>query len=307
MSGPLNLGIAALLEGVSRKDLEARAQKISAAYRSGGTSAVIADRMDALAYLVARLPATYAAAYAALARVAEACPGFVPSSLLDIGAGPGTVAHAARNIWSSLGAVTLVEPNAVFRDLAQHLFPDAKVQSGALGKELPSADLVTAGYVLAELDLTQIADTVRALWHSVGAMLVLIEPGTPEGFARILAARQALIALGAHITAPCTHHNACPMSGGDWCHFSQRLARSRDHMIVKSASVPFEDERYAYLAVSRAVIAHAGARIIKPPVEQKPAILLPLCDASGAHLKTVPRRDKEQFRAARRKAWGDVY
>ena len=97
------------------------------------------------------------------------------------------------------------------------------------------------------------------------------------------------------------------MSDGDWCHFSQRLARSRDHMIVKSASVPFEDERYAYLAASRAPTAPAGARIIKPPVEQKPAILLPLCDASGAQLKTVPRRDKEQFRIARRKAWGDLY
>ena len=97
------------------------------------------------------------------------------------------------------------------------------------------------------------------------------------------------------------------MSGGDWCHFSERLARSRDHMMVKSASVPFEDERYSYLAVSRAPVAHTQSRIIKPPVEQKPAILLPLCDVSGLHMKTIARRDKEQYRVARRKNWGDLF
>ena len=99
----------------------------------------------------------------------------------------------------------------------------------------------------------------------------------------------------------------CPMSGGDWCHFSQRLARSRDHMKVKSASVPFEDERYAYLAVSRAPLAHAQARIVKPPIEQKPAISLPLCDSAGLHIKVVPCRDKELYRVTRKKRWGDLF
>ena len=102
---------AAMLEGVSRKELEARAGKISAAYRAGRTSAaVIADRMDALAYLVARFPATHAAAHAALRRVVEAMPQFSPASLLDAGAGPGTMASAARAVWPSLDAVTLLEP-----------------------------------------------------------------------------------------------------------------------------------------------------------------------------------------------------
>ena len=39
----LSAAIAALLEGVSRKDLEQRAGKLSAVYRDGGTSAGIAD------------------------------------------------------------------------------------------------------------------------------------------------------------------------------------------------------------------------------------------------------------------------
>ncbi|HEX4106297.1 MAG TPA: small ribosomal subunit Rsm22 family protein [Rhizomicrobium sp.] len=267
----------------------------------------VTGRMDALAYLVTRFPATYAAAHAALRRTEEASPQFSPSSLLDVGAGPGTVALAARAVWPSLDAVTLLEPNAIFRRVAEELWRNAKIVAGALGGVLPNADLVTAGYVLAELDLATIPQAARALWGAANQVLVLIEPGTPDGFARILAARRVLIEEGAHVVAPCTHDNECPMTGGDWCHFSQRLARSRDHMMVKSASVPFEDERYAYLVVSRARVAHTQARIIKPPVEQKRAIAFPLCDSKGLHIEAVPRRDKEQYRAARKKKWGDLF
>lgn len=306
MTPPFPFDIATLLEGVSRKELEVRASRISAAYRGGGTSAAVADRMDALAYLVTRFPATHAAAHAVLRRTEEASPQFSPASLLDVGAGPGTIALAAREIWPSPGEITLLEPNAIFRGMAEELWPDVTIMPGALGGTLTNADLVTAGYVLAEIDLAKIPQIARELWRAMNAMLILIEPGTPEGFARIRVARQALIEEGAHVVAPCTHDKECPMSGGDWCHFSQRLARSRDHMTVKSASVPFEDERYAYVAVSRAPVAHTQSRIIKPPIAGKPAISFPLCDASGLHIKVVPRRDKEQYRIARKKDWGDL-
>jgi ribosomal protein RSM22 (predicted rRNA methylase) len=318
MTPALVAAIAALLEGVSRKDLEQRAGKISAVYRDGGTSAGIVNMSDALAYLVTRLPATYAATRAVFARVEETMPDFAPSCLLDIGAGPGTAALAAREAWPGLEAITLIEPNAVFRDLAGRLLPDAKIMAGDIGTIRPRAGLVTASYVLAELPEKIAARAAQDLWTSAEQMLVLVEPGTPAGFARIRAARAALIEAGGHVAAPCTHDNVCPMAGSvgesrgdekqaDWCHFSQRLARSRDHMIAKGAQVPFEDERYAYVAVSRVPVAHDGtARIIKPPVEAKPGVTLPLCEASGLRNQFVARRDKETFRRARKLDWGDL-
>ena len=307
MPPALLTAIAVLLEGVSRKDLALRAARLSAAYRRGGTSAVIADEADALAYLVTRMPATYAVIQSVLTQAMKIAPDFTPSSFLDVGAGPGTAAWAARDMWPSLTAA-LVEPNPVFRTIAARLMPDAQIIAGGLEVNLPSADLVMASYVLAELremDAPKIAET---LWKAAGQMLVLIEPGTPQGFARIRAARAALIAAGGHVVAPCTHDKACPLTEGDWCHFSERLARSRDHKIAKGADVPFEDERYSYIAVSRVPVDHAGrARIIKPVLEAKPGLTLPLCDAAGLRNAFVARRDKEAFRMARRKGWGDQF
>jgi len=76
-------------------------------------------------------------------------------------------------------------------------------------------------------------------------------------------------------------------------------------LILKDASVPFEDERYSYVVVTRESVAR-GARIIKPVVESKAGITLPLCDERGLHDEFVPRRDKEAFRRARKLEWGDL-
>ncbi len=196
----------------------------------------------------------------------------------------------------------------------------ARIVAGDLGTGMPQADLVVASYVLAELPQAEAATTATDLWRGAGRALVLIEPGTPQGFARIRAARAALIAAGAHVAAPCTHDNACPMpqSEGvsrsdnqtkvdDWCHFSQRLARSRGHMALKGATVPFEDERYSYVAVTREPVTHHGARILAPPLESKPGLTFKLCDAGGLRAQFVAARDRDAYRRVRKRGWGDLF
>lgn len=131
MTPALDAALAALLDQVSRKDLEKRAKTMSLAYRAQGNSAVIADRMDGLAYLVTRMPATYAVAQAVLQRTSESAPGFSPKSLTDVGAGPGTVALAAREVWPTFKTCSLVEPNATFRELARKLLPGAAIIKAA--------------------------------------------------------------------------------------------------------------------------------------------------------------------------------
>ncbi|HEY2008475.1 MAG TPA: small ribosomal subunit Rsm22 family protein [Rhizomicrobium sp.] len=324
----LTAGLEALLEGVPRKDLAAAARKMSDGYRQGETSAPIATPLQAAAYAVARMPATFAACAAVFARLAEVMPAFAPQSLLDVGAGTGAASWAGVGAWPEIASVTMLDRNPALRALARRLtesgpLVNAEILAGDLSSEKSflsrenGADLVVASYVLAELPEDQAASVARDLWHSADGALALIEPGTPDGFARIRSARAALVEAGAHVVAPCTHDNDCPMqdrsvraSGSDqqndWCHFSQRLARSRDHMLLKDATVPFEDERYAYVVAAREKVAH-GARILAPPLETKPGLAFKLCDETGLHAQFVASRDKDEYRRVRKLGWGDLF
>jgi len=306
----LTQALATLLEGVSRKDLALAAAKMSSAYREGATSQPIVTPLQAIAYAVARMPATYAACAAVFQRLVEVMPGFAPASLLDVGAGTGAAGWAAVAAWPGIASVTMLDRNPVLRDLAQKLadagLPGSEILSGDVTAEKPKADLVVASYVLAELPEDRVAGVAADLWKSAGNALALIEPGTPAGFFRIRAARAALIEAGAHVAAPCTHDHSCPLRGEDWCHFSQRLPRSRDHMLLKDAHVPFEDERYSYVVVTREKVS-TGARILASPLEEKPGLTFKLCDETGLWAQFVARRDKEEFRRVRKRGWGDLF
>ena len=135
----------------------------------------------------------------------------------------------------------------------------------------------------------------------------LVEPGTPAGYARIIALRQQLIGEGAHVAAPCPHDAACPLIAQDWCHFSQRLQRSRAHKQVKGADVPFEDERFCYVALTRAPVGARPSRVLAQPVVGKAEATAKLCTTSGVELAKIPRRNKQAFANARRLRWGDAF
>jgi ribosomal protein RSM22 (predicted rRNA methylase) len=150
---------------------------------------------------------------------------------------------------------------------------------------------------------------VDVLWKASAGALALVEPGTPAGFERIRAARAALIASGASIAAPCPHAAACPIVAPDWCHFSERLARSRDHRLVKAADAPFEDEKFSYVVAVRpqVTVAACDARVLAPPGSSKASLSLKLCRLDGAIAeRIVPRRDRVAHAALRRLRWGDA-
>ncbi len=198
-----------------------------------------------------------------------------------------------------------------FLSLAQKLSPspDAELLARDLCRDdLPSADLVVAGYVLAEIPAAAQHAVVDKLFEASRDALISSSPERPKA-SRASRRTDDLIAKGANVLGPCTHANACPMAGTDWCHFSQRLPRSRDHMHAKGASVPYEDERYAWLAVR----PHAGARrsrawpaCFPPPKETKPGLEFKLCTPAGLENRMIARRDKETYARVRRIAWGDV-
>jgi ribosomal protein RSM22 (predicted rRNA methylase) len=146
---------------------------------------------------------------------------------------------------------------------------------------------------------------LERLWALTADILVIIEPGTSAGWQRILDARRQLIAHGAHVIAPCPHASACPLQPPDWCHFAQRVARSRLHRQAKTAELSWEDEKFSYIAVSRTPISSAAARIIARPRKAGGHVTLKLCRADGSvGQKLFSRRDGAPFKRAWRSDWG---
>lgn len=307
------------LEGVSRAELARRSHRISDLYRNGAGSAVaIRDELDVLAYATARMPATFASVTHALQRTCDHLASFAPSSLLDLGAGPGSSAVAALSQFSGITTTTLVEAHRVFRGFAAGLLKacgcDARILPRDLGRNgaaLPSADLVLASYVLVEMPEADVPQIVTRAFTATNGLLLLVEPGTPVGFERVRLARDTLVALGGRVVAPCPGNVPCPMTCDDWCHFSVRVQRSREHKLLKQADVPFEDERYAYLAVTKDAaitgLAPATARVLQEPYAGRGAISLRLCTSSGLKDERIARRDRTRFKVASKLKWGDVY
>lgn len=305
------------LEGVPLPALKQAAEVLSRRYRAETRDGRLhlSDDLAAKAYLATRLPATYAAVRASLESVGEAREDFTPRSLIDVGAGPGTVFWAARDCWDSLEDAVLVEASPAIRavgaDLARHAEPTAAryLAADVMGKfpELQPADLVTLAYVLDELPPEKIEPLVDRLWTLTSDTLVIVEPGTPAGWQRILRVRARLIEAGAHLVAPCPHRQACPLVAPDWCHFSRRVARSRLHRLAKGGEVPWEDEKYIYVAASRHAGETAPERVLAPPQASSGMVRLKLCDANGnAGERLLTRRDGAAFKAARKLDWGDA-
>jgi len=317
LPSPLRAALARELEGVSRRGLAERAARTTAAYRAGKASAgVIREPEDALAYALARLPATYAACATVFEEAAARAPDFAPRRLLDAGAGPAAASWAALDLWPDLAQVSWLDSSPVFLEAATRLATDGPAPLAAAsrtrgdltagGSAWPRADLVACSYALAEIAPNRQAAVVSDLWAACEGLLAIVEPGTPAGFARLRDARQHLIAEGAEILAPCPHHDACPMAGEDWCHFSVRLPRSRDHLLAKGAEVPFEDEPYAYLLAARPGVGErAAARVLSTPRAGKAGIELRLCAPAGLETHFVARRDKAAHGVTRRLGRGD--
>ncbi|TKW79199.1 MAG: methyltransferase domain-containing protein [Bradyrhizobium icense] len=309
----LRAALEARLQGVSRNEAAERAAAISKTYRDGGNSGAIRNEIDALAYALARMPATYAADIASLNALLELHPDLAPASLLDIGAGPGTATWAAAEAFPSLQSFSLFDANDALRKLALDLADDAgrqiayeRGEARALLAKAEPADLVTASYVIGEMSEAERASLAALMWEKTRDTLLVVEPGTPAGYARIIALRRQLIAAGAHVAAPCPHDGPCPLIPPDWCHFAQRLQRSRAHKQVKGAEVPFEDEKFAYVALTRAPVAQRPSRVLAQPVVGKVEVTTKLCTPNGLEIAKIPRRDRAAYAQARRWRWGDA-
>ncbi len=324
LDGELRETLRARLDGVAPREAARAVERLIANYR-GRTptdAPVLRDEADVIAYAAYRMPATFEAVRSALAAFRARAGEWAPATHVDVGGGTGAASWAVADAWPDREhphATTVLDwarpaldlGRALSQDASHPALRDSEWRRQAIGAGLPDADLVTVSYVLGELPDAQ-RESVIAQAAQTARAVVVVEPGTPAGYARVLAARGQLTAAGLTVLAPCPHDGRCPVTGDDWCHFAARVSRSTLHRQVKGGSLPYEDEKFSYVAAMRAdVAAEAGlspaaARVVRHPQIRKGQVLLDLCVPEGElSRRTVSKRHGELYRDARDAEWGD--
>lgn len=309
---PLAAALARETGEHARIDLRAAAETLSNTYRAGRSIPESLTPPARAAYLAVRFPATYAIAARVWEQVLARHPTSGIHTVLDAGAGPGTASLALGAATGALRA-TLLERDAGWRAPALRLAAAIGVAADFVPGNLASLakldrhDAVVASHVLNELSIDARTSVVGALWAAAGEMLVLIEPGTPSGFASIRVARDMIISRGGHVVAPCMHGLGCPVQGQDWCHFDVQVERTALHRAVKSGSLSHESGKFSYVALSRtAPPAVAAGRIVRRPIRASGHAHFDLCREGRIERVTVSRKQGDAYRRARDAVWGDL-
>jgi ribosomal protein RSM22 (predicted rRNA methylase) len=212
--------------------------------------------------------------YSVTFRVLQECKSLLtekwyPRRIIDFGIGCGSASAAAIDAWQDSGKIEWIhgiDPSLTARDCAQKMLQNglSNLQSGQDGPRITmSAHLssssstaapslpTTSGFDLAlycytATELPHLPASLAAaalLWEKLrpGGILVMIEPGTPDGFANIRMVRNMLLDCSppnierrekhderandddedhrrvtvppdeCHILAPCTHNGKCPI------------------------------------------------------------------------------------------------
>lgn len=304
--------INALTECEDLKILKASAARLSENYRAesknGKRGAV--SRTDVLAYAAVRMSATFAAVSKAL-ELSLACFDGEIGSILDIGAGTGAGAVAAARL-TDCESITCLEKEKNMLELGRELCECADVPTVWEQRDISqgiaqSADLVLCSYCLNELPESERDPVISQLANAAEKLLVIVEPGTPFSFEEMKKTRQLLIDKGLKIAAPCPHEKVCPLPEDDWCHFTARAQRSRLHKLMKNADVPYEDEKFCFLAATRSGSVPCASRILRRPVIQSGYITLTLCEGSGGIMTEKITKKSPHFKAARKSESGGEF
>lgn len=316
MELPIGLRIAIENEiaGIKHEQLKQDAQMLSKKYRSESKDGrrLLTSSNEAAAYSVVRMPATYGAVYTALKHTLSLIHCDI-ESLIDVGAGTGAASWAADSLIPLKQIICLERERAmtqVGRRMMQEgsqVLQDAKwMEYDLTTGEIPGkADLVIASYVLNELTEEERIKAVDKLWQAADKIVLIVEPGTPEAYSQLKRLRGYMLDKGAHLVSPCPHEHSCQLPEDDWCHFACRIPRSKLHRQLKEGEVPYEDEKFAYLAIARQQYRKPEGRILRHPIIEKGRVTLDVCCSEGISKVNISKKQGDLYKKARKAQWGD--
>ncbi len=283
------------------------AQTISNRYRKndGKGKRLLTNELEAVSYATSRMPATYAAVYSVFKQILVNYDEEI-TSLLDVGAGTGAGTWAVNEI-ENMSQITCLEREKSMSNIGKKLMKNTALDNvqwksyDILQDEIvEKADIVLTSYMINELPEQEREKAVLKLWQATDKLMVVIEPGTPEGFKNILNIRNLIKEQGGYIVAPCCCNGECPIKENDWCAFYARVARSSIHRQAKGGNLGYEDEKFSYIAFSKTPVEITGERILRHPQINSGFVKVKLCTADGIQEKTYSKKDGEIYKKTKK-------
>lgn len=280
----------------------------------------VSDALDALAYLALRAPATYAQIWGAVAAVCEIVPNWQPTSVLDLGCGPGSGLWALLDLLPSLTTATGVDQSAHFLTLGPQILKGSEASLAVTWQQADVVqsvqqttkvyDIILLANVLNELNETQRSTLIATAFERCSSLLLIVEPGTPIGSRIVQTAAQQLAAHGT-LLAPYIGNHFVPEP---WLHFPQRFTRPsftrrlrqgmRDSDLMAS---DWEEAKYSYVAIGKLnPESRPWARVIGPAQITKGHLEVPLLTQEQRLQVNVFKRHKQQFAFAKKLRWGEL-
>ncbi len=249
----------------------------------------------------------------------SALPAARPLRVVDLGAGCGAM---GLGLLASLGApfelVAIDRDVAALRIAAAVLDPHITTRVADVTKAaLPSAELVIMASLLNELPVAArlpLVERALAALTPDGA-LIIIEPALRDTARALHELRDAAVAGGAFVFAPCTRQGPCPMllDPADWCHEDRALKLPpRTAELARLTHLRDGGMKFAYLVLRRQplpLVDAAGAawRIVGAPHAAKGKLeMLGCSDAGHVTLRLLRRHRSDANHAFERADRGDV-
>lgn len=303
------------LNTIKKVELQNSAKNISMKYRTneGKGKRLLESREEAIAYAISRMPATYGAIYNSLKHSLEIYNPYI-KNVADIGAGTGAGAIAINELLH-IEKIVCYEREEEMQKIGKKIFENYNdiikkanwIKLDITKDKIPEKyDLVLVSYMLNEIDNSKRNTILEKLWEITNKILLIVEPGTMQGYKNIMSARKKITDMGGRIVAPCKN-NTCKLPEDDWCNFSCRVQRTKNHKELKSGDVPYEDEKYIYITMAKEEINQTDKnRILRHPMIYSGYIKLKICREDKIEEITITKKDKEKYKIARKSEVGDL-
>lgn len=310
----LNQAIENEIKNVKISQLKEEALNLSNRYlneeRTGKT--LLSKDIEALAYSIMRMPATYSAVTTVLNYIVDITEKTKFNTLLDIGAGTGASTWAASYILD-IENIKCIERESAMKKLGITLMKNNKnitniewLDKDILLAELPKADIIIASYVINELKEEDRKKVIEKILNENSELVIIVEPGTPKGFENIKTVQKLALEKEKYIVAPCTSQEVCRLPEDDWCHATVRVERTKIHKTLKNAELAYEDEKFSYIVVANKKYNIPEKRILRHPIIEKGKITLKICNKGNIETKIITKKDKEIYKTAKKKKCGDI-